>query len=201
MIYGILQFTLKIYFKIFFRARILGRENVPQQGPVIVAANHMSNWDPPLLATFLQRPVSYMAKQELFEVPIFGWAITKCHAFPIRRGAADRAAIKTAVKILKLKKCMGVFPEGTRSKDGNLQKPGAGVALIAAMTGAPVVPAAIFGTKQMFSQECRFPHLMVVYGKPIYFTGDHTDKASLQEFSQKIMDEIARMIKLNGKDA
>ena len=173
---------------------------MPQEGAVILAANHMSNWDPPILATFLDRPVSYMAKQELFEVPVFGAAITRCHAFPIRRGAADRAAIKMAVKILKLGKCVGVFPEGTRSKDGRLQKPGAGVALIAAMTGVPVVPAAIIGTNRIFSKGCWFPRLKVVYGKPICFEGDHTDRSSLQAFSQKIMDEIDGMIKLNSKD-
>ncbi len=200
MVYGILQVTLKVFFKVFFGAKIIDKGNVPLSGPLILAANHMSNWDPPVLATFLDRPVSYMAKQELFEVPVFGAAITRCHAFPIRRGAADRAAIRMAVKILKLGKCVGVFPEGTRSKDGKLQKPGAGVALIAAMTGVPVVPAAIIGTNHIFSRKRWFPRLKVVYGKPVRFEGDHTDRGSLQEFSQKIMDEIDGMIKLNSKD-
>ena len=200
MIYGILQFTLKVFFKVLFGTKIIDKGNVPLTGPLILAANHMSNWDPPILATFLDRPVSYMAKQELFEVPVFGAAITRCHAFPIRRGAADRAAIKMAVKILKLGKCVGVFPEGTRSRDGKLQKPGAGVALIAAMTGVPVVPAAIIGTNHIFSKGNRFPGLTVIYGKPICFEGDHTDRSSLQAFSQKIMDEIDGMIKLNSKD-
>ena len=100
MLYRFLQFVFRTFFRLFFRARVLGTENMPSQGAVILAANHQSNWDPPFLATFLQRPVSYMAKQELFEVPVFGAAIRACHAFPIRRGAADRAAIKTALQVL-----------------------------------------------------------------------------------------------------
>ena len=90
MLYSLLQLIFSIFFKLFFRAEIYGRENMPKDGAVILAANHMSNWDPPFVATFLHRPVSYMAKIELFKNPIFGRAITACHAFPVKRGAADR---------------------------------------------------------------------------------------------------------------
>ena len=198
--YRLLQFVLGVFFKLLFRAEIIGRENVPMAGGIILAANHTSNFDPPLLATFLQRPVSYMAKQELFDVPIFGRAIKGCHAFPVKRGAADRGAIKTALRVIKLGNCLGLFPEGTRSKDGVIHKPEAGIALIAAMTAAPVVPAAIIGTGKIFQEGSYFPKLRVVYGKPISFEGKHNNKEDLQVFSQKIMDEIDRMIKLNSKD-
>lgn len=201
MIYGLLKNSLKFFFGLFFRMRILGKENVPFSGPVILAANHMSNWDPPILATYLDRPVSYMAKQELFEVPVLGRAIASCHAFPIKRGAADRAAIKMAIKILKLGNCVGVFPEGTRSQDGKLHKPAAGVALIAALSSVPVVPVALIGTNEIFSHHRAFSRVTVVYGKPMFFSGERSDRNALQEFSQKIMDEIDRMINLNSKDA
>jgi 1-acyl-sn-glycerol-3-phosphate acyltransferase len=82
MLYRILSITFQAFFTLLFRARIIGRENMPQDGAVILAANHMSNWDPPLVAAFLSRPVSYMAKLELFQIPVFGRAITACHAFP-----------------------------------------------------------------------------------------------------------------------
>lgn len=193
MLYHILQIVFSTFFKLFFRAEIIDKENLPEEGAVILAANHMSNWDPPLLATFLKRPVAYMAKEELFEHPIFGSAIRACHSFPVKRGAADRAAIKTAITALKQGYCLGIFPEGTRSRTGKMHKAEAGVGLIAAMTKAPVVPAAIIGTDKIFANGGHFPKVKVIYGKPMHFTGDRKDKASLEAFSQSIMDEIAKM--------
>lgn len=200
MIYSILKGVFGLFFSFFFRARTMGREHMPQEGAVILAANHMSNWDPPLLASFLIRPVTYMAKQELFEIPVFGAAIRACNAFPVKRGAADRGAIKAALQALKQGRCLGLFPEGTRSKDGKLHKAEAGVALLAAMSKAPVVPAAILGTDKIFAHGQFFPQLRVIYGTPLYFEGKHNDKAALHDFSQKIMDEIARMIKINSNE-
>ena len=193
MIYFCLRIIFCIYFKLFFRAQIIGKENLPEEGPVIVAANHMSNWDPPLLACFLSRPISYMAKEELFSNPIFGAAIRNCHAFPVKRGAADRGAIKAAVQVLKQNKCLGLFPEGTRARDGKMKKAEAGVGLIASMTNAPVLPTAIIGTEYIFANGGHFPKLTVIYGQPMEFTGDRKDKEQLADFSQSIMNEIARM--------
>ncbi|MBE6085083.1 MAG: 1-acyl-sn-glycerol-3-phosphate acyltransferase [Selenomonas ruminantium] len=193
MLYSLLQLIFSIFFKLFFRAEIYGRENMPKDGAVILAANHMSNWDPPLVATFLHRPVSYMAKIELFKNPIFGRAITACHAFPVKRGAADRGAIKAAMQVLKEGRCLGLFPEGTRSRTGKLGKAEAGVGLIAAMSKAPIVPAAIIGTDKIFAGGEHFPKLKVIYGEPMKFEGDHKDKEALEAFSQSIMDKIAAM--------
>ena len=198
-LYDVLHVLFRGYFSLF-RAESITKENVPAEGPVILAANHMSNWDPPLLATMLHRPVAYMAKEELFKVPVFSQAITACHAFPVKRGAGDRGAIKTAVTVLKQGECLGVFPEGTRSRDGKLHRPESGVALLAAMTGAPVVPAAIIGTDKIFSGKKPLPKLKVIYGKPMKFTGNRKNRDELQAFAQKIMDEIQIMINLHGKD-
>lgn len=198
MLYTILKTIFSIFFKLFFRAEIIGWENMPAQGAVILAANHMSNFDPPLVATFLARPVSYMAKIELFQIPVFGAAISACHAFPVKRGAADRGAIKAALGVLKQNKCLGVFPEGTRSRNGRMRKAEAGVGLLAAMSKAPVVPAAIIGTDHIFANGSFLPKLKVIYGKPIYFTGDHKDKASLEAFSQQIMQYIAELKEKNA---
>ena len=197
MLYGLLQIIFGLLFKLVFRAKIIGRENMPKEGAVILAANHMSNWDPPFVATFLSRPVSYMAKIELFKNPIFGRAITSCHAFPVKRGAADRGAIKAAIQVLKQGRCLGLFPEGTRSRTGKMRKAEAGVGLIASMTGAPVVPAAIIGTDKIFANGGYFPKLKVIYGEPMVFSGDHKDKEQLEAFSQAIMDKIAEMKEKN----
>lgn len=193
MLYALLKIIFQLLFRIIFRARVIGAENLPQQGPVILAANHMSNWDPPFLACFMRRHVAYMAKEELFRPPVFGTAIRMCHAFPVKRGAADRAAIKTAVEILKLGHCLGLFPEGTRSRTGKMHKAEAGVGLIAALTGAPVTPAAIIGTDRIFANGGFLPKLTVIVGKPMHFTGDRRNKEELAAFSQSILDEIARM--------
>ena len=110
MIYSFLRVAFSCFFRVLFRAEIKGQEHLPREGAVILAANHMSNWDPPLVASFLSRPVSYMAKAELFRIPVFGRVITACHSFPVHRGAADRGAIKAAVKVLKEGRCLGLFP-------------------------------------------------------------------------------------------
>lgn len=193
MLYSILRVVFTLLFGIVFRTKTYGKENLPAEGPVILAANHLSNWDPPLLATFILRPVSYMAKVELFEHPIFGAAIRSCHAFPVKRGAADRGAIKAALQVLKMGHVLGLFPEGTRSRDGHQHKAEAGVGLIAAMSGAPVVPACIIGTDHILQNGGFLPKLRVAYGKPMYFKGDRRDKEQLATFSQEIMAHIAKM--------
>ena len=193
MLYKLLQILFKGFFSSLFWASILGRENIPTKGAVILAANHMSNWDPPLLAAYLKRPICYMAKQELFAVPVLGRIITSCHSFPIKRGGADRAAIKVALQIIKKGHCLGLFPEGTRSSDGKVHKAEAGIGLLAALSGAPVVPAAIINTDKIFSERIRFPRLKVLYGQPVYYQGKKNDKESLQKFSQEVMDKISEM--------
>lgn len=193
MLYGFLRFVFRLIFYILFRARVYGRENIPAEGAVILAANHASNIDPPLMASLIDRPVSYMAKIELFENPIFGAAIRRCHAFPVKRGESDRGAIKAAVTVLKEERVLGLFPEGTRSKTGELQKAEAGVALIAAMTGAPIVPVAILNTHRIFANGGLLPQLRIMYGQPISFQGDRKSKEALDAFSAEIMAHIARM--------
>ena len=193
MLYGFFRVVFRLIFYILFRARVYGRENIPAEGAVILAANHASNIDPPLMASLIDRPVSYMAKIELFENPIFGAAIRRCHAFPVKRGESDRGAIKAAVTVLKEERVLGLFPEGTRSKTGELQKAEAGVALIAAMTGAPIVPVAILNTHRIFANGGLLPQLRIMYGQPISFQGDRKSKEALDAFSAEIMAHIARM--------
>ena len=193
MFYTFLQHLFRTIFFTVFRARVYGRENIPQEGAVILAANHASNIDPPLMASLIDRPVSYMAKIELFENPIFGAAIRHCHAFPVKRGESDRGAIKAAVNVLKEGRVLGLFPEGTRSKTGELQKAEAGVALIAAMTGAPIIPVAILNSHRIFANGGLLPQLRIMYGAPILFQGDRKSKEALDGFSAEIMEHIARM--------
>lgn len=193
MFYKIFKMLCRIWFGTILGTRVIGVENIPKDGAVILAANHVSNWDPPFLGTFMRREVCFMGKEELFKNPIMAAICRGLHVFPVKRGAADKTAIKTAVKILKDGKCFGIFPEGTRSKTGKLGKAEPGVSLIAAMTKAPIIPAAIINTEKIFSKEKFFPRLAVVYGTPLKFTGSTKDKEALAEFAQSIMKEIARL--------
>lgn len=199
MFYKILRVILNVLFSILFRTKVTGRENVPLEGGMIMAANHLSNWDPPVVGTYMPRPVAYMAKEELFSPAIAGAIIRSLYAFPVKRGAADRGAIKTALGILKQGLCLGVFPEGTRSKDGKTHKAESGVALLAAMSKAPVVPTAIIGTNKIFQNGSLLPQLKIIFGEPIYFEGKHNDKEALAEFSQKIMEKIDNLIKIHSQ--
>lgn len=193
MFYKFFKILCRFWFGIILRTRVIGAENIPASGAFILAANHVSNWDPPFLGTFIAREICYMGKEELFKNSIMAAICRALHVFPVKRGAADKTAIKTAIKILKDGKCLGIFPEGTRSKTGKLGKAEAGVSLIAAMTKAPIIPAAIISTEKIFSREKFFPQLAVVYGSPIKFSGSTKDKEALEKFAQSLMKEIAKL--------
>ena len=193
MFYKFFKILCRIWYGIFLRTKVIGAENIPSDGAFILAANHMTNWDPPFLGTFISREVCFMGKEELFKNPVMAAVCRGLHVFPVKRGAADKTAIKTAIKILKNGDCLGIFPEGTRSKTGKIGKAESGVSLIAAMTKVPIIPAAIVNTEKIFSSAVKFPRLAVVYGKPIYFDGNTKDKEKLSEFAQFVMQEIAKL--------
>ena len=130
-------------FRLLFRGSTAGNNRVPMQGPLVVVANHGSHLDPPLLGHALGRPVAFMAKAELFSIPILGPIIRACGAYPVRRGASDREAIRTATARLEEGWATGVFLDGTRQSDGRINNPLPGAALLAARTGAPLLPVAI----------------------------------------------------------
>ncbi len=199
MFYKVLRVILSTLFSLLFRTKVVGKENIPMEGGMIMAANHLSNWDPPVIGAYMPRPVAYMAKEELFSPAIAGAIIRSLYAFPVKRGAADRGAIKTALNILKQNLCLGVFPEGTRSKDGKTHKAEAGVALLAAMGKVPVVPTALIGTNKIFQNGGLLPKLHIIFGEPMYFEGKHNDKEALVAFSQKIMEKIDNLIKIHSQ--
>lgn len=200
MFYKIFKVLCRFWYGTILRTCIIGAENIPASGAFILAANHVSNWDPPFLGTFIDREVCYMGKEELFSNPVMAWICRHLHVFPVKRGAADKSAIKTALKLLRDGKCFGIFPEGTRSKTGKLGRAEAGVSLIAAMSKAPIIPAAIVNTEKIFSREKFLPRPAVVYGKPMKFTGSTKDKEALDAFAQSIMSEIAKLKQI-GLDA
>ncbi|MEB1806864.1 MAG: 1-acyl-sn-glycerol-3-phosphate acyltransferase [Bacillaceae bacterium] len=176
------------FFSTTYRVETIGLENIPKEGPVLLCSNHIHNFDPPFLGSYVPRKVHYMAKAELFKVPLLGRMITAVGAFPVKRGAGDKQALKLGLKILKEGEALGLFPEGTRSKDGKLGKGLAGAGFFALRTDAVVIPCAIIGSYKPFSK------LRVIYGEPLEMESLRAAKASSGEVTDYIMKAIAELL-------
>ena len=193
--YNFIKTLLYYFFKVFFRFKIIGIENIPTTGGVIIAANHISLWDPPVVGAGLRRPINFMAKEELFAIGPLRWIITIMKAFPVKRGAADRGAIRNAINLLKSGEILGLFPEGTRSKNGELGKPEAGIGMIVLKAGVPIVPAAIIGTNQVGKGGWGLPQFVIKYGKPIMINNEKADRENMENVGNLIMQEISCLLK------
>ena len=157
-------------FRLLFRGSTSGNNRVPMQGPLVVVANHGSHLDPPLLGHALGRPVAFMAKAELFSIPLLGAVIRACGAYPVRRGASDREAIRTATARLMEGWATGVFLDGTRQPDGRVNAPQPGAALLAARSGAPLLPVAIVNSHRALGTGQVVPRLVPLQlrvGEPV----------------------------------
>ena len=139
-LYLIVWTVVKVLCHVLFRLGVRGRANVPKTGGVLLAANHASNLDPTLIATSLWRPCHFLAKEELFRIPILGWIIANVNSHPIRRDGVDRKALRDTVEVMTSGNMLLLFPEGTRTRDGELQEAKPGAAMIAAQANVPIVP-------------------------------------------------------------
>ena len=184
----IVRAVLDFIFFIIFRLHVEGRENVPQTGAIIVAPNHKSDWDPPLIGVaFNTRIIHYMAKEELFKNPFLGWLIRQFGTFPVKRGTVDRTAIRQALRELKAGNPLGIFPEGTRIRREGLGRFHSGMASLALMTGTPVVPVAVIGSRWM-------PHkkgpLAVLIGKPVEVKKQRPTDEKVAELNDVVKGKI-----------
>ncbi|WP_100372681.1 lysophospholipid acyltransferase family protein [Bacillus sp. FJAT-45037] len=187
-LYQIGQKISRMYLSTKFKVEIIGEENIPKEGGVLLCSNHISNFDPPLLGAYITRPIHYMAKQELFEKPVLKKLLPRLGAFPVKRGMGDKQALRKGINYLKDGQMLGLFPEGTRSRDGKLGKGLAGAGFFALRSDATVIPCAIIGTYK------RGDTLKLVYGKPIHFEDHRTERVSADVATQVIMDEIGKLI-------
>src|SRR3954470_803083 len=146
-VYWLARAVLQPFFHLYFRLSRVGREHVPETGPVIFASNHRSFLDPFVIGTLLKRPMYFMAKEELFRNRLIGWFLNSLGAFPVARGAGDQESMATARAILERGDAVVIFPEGTRIRPGSLGAPKRGVGRLALETGAPVIPVAVIGTE------------------------------------------------------
>jgi 1-acyl-sn-glycerol-3-phosphate acyltransferase len=184
--------------------RVEGLEHVPPDGPYIVVSNHTSNLDPPFVGTAIGhktgRIIHFMAKEEIRSWPLVGWLARSAGVFFVRRGQGDRAAQRIALAHLTAGEVIGIFPEGTRSRDGRLREAKLGVALLALLSGVPLLPVAITGTHRIFPGRSRVPHrtrVIVRIGQAFRLSDGPVkkpDRAALQAGTDRIMREIAALL-------
>jgi 1-acyl-sn-glycerol-3-phosphate acyltransferase len=187
MLYILARSIFRLTFGFLFRLKSSGQENIPDDGPLIFCCNHTSNMDPLIMGTPIRRKVHYMAKEELFRIPVVGWLITQWGAFPVKRGGVSKESIKLAIQLLKNGKAMGIFPEGTRKNAGGMGKKGA--AMLALRSNAIVIPVAIVGEYKLFRP------IHVIYGKPVdlsEFAEGGSDQ--LEPATDKIMAVIRQIV-------
>ena len=188
MLYLTFRVILRLLFRLFLRLKVEGMENIPSQGPVVLCANHISNLDPPLLGTPLNRRVHYMAKEELFRIPLFGSMIRQLGAFPVKRGGVSKESIRSSIQLLNEGKMLGIFPQGSRKNTSGIGKKGA--ALLALRSDAVVIPVGIVGPYGLFRR------MTLRFGKPVdlsEFRDSESDQ--LEAATAKIMDAIEQQLK------
>ena len=184
-IYWFCRFLCLILFKFIWRLRIKGLEHVPKQGAVLLAANHKSYADPPLVGVAMNRPIHFMAKEELFYSRFFGWLITNLNAHPLNRTGSDIAALKMAKQILSDQQPLIVFPEGHRIRGREFGAAKAGVGLLSKLTQSPIVPIFIDNNADMW----KLRRLTVVFGKPLKPDGFESN----QDLANAVMAEIKKL--------
>ena len=197
--YTTTRLTLGTFLRIMFRPRYLDKSKIPVDGPLIIAANHLSHIDPAFIMTAIKRPVSYMSKKEHFDGAIRRLVFKKAGVIPVDREAGGVEGLESAETILNEGGAVGIFPEGTRSRDGKQAEGKTGVARLAASTGAAVVPVAIRQTNDVWPVSKRIPRpwrkFYYKFGDPMFFKKAEINRETLREFTDEVMTQISTLSK------
>ncbi len=192
MLLNLIKFTFRSYFKIFYNVKVTGLDNIPTQGKLIMACNHLSNFDPPLAGGFagLRRDSIYFIKKELMTVPVCGSLFKHFKFIPVDRNkpGGDLGALKAALKVVKSGESLFIFPEGTRSKTGLPQQAKPGIGFLVYHSGAPVLPMRVVGTSKLpFTR-----NIELRIGKPFFIKKDESReiKEQFQDFADQVMAQI-----------
>lgn len=190
----VLKIVLYPFYRLLFWYSVTGRENIPKTGGVIFSSNHLSYLDPVLWIIVIRRRIRFMAKQELFKNPLLGWFLRRMDVFGVERGSGDMAAVKTAIRVVRNGEILGLYPEGTRSKDGKPGRAKTGVALIAKAAKCDVVPAAVICRGKLRP----FKRIRLVVGKPVSYQeiidrAPDNSRESLRAAADYIMEQITTL--------
>ena len=188
-------FVLPVY-KFVFKGRLMGKENIPRKDSFIMVSNHGSLLDPPLLGHAIGRNISFMAKAELFKIPLLGFVISACGAYPVKRGIVDKNTIKTACNKLSNDNCIGIFIDGTRQKNGRVNKPKQGAALLAFKNQKLLLPVAIVNSHKLIRFRCFIPlfsKIVIKVGKPVQ-PPQSSSKDDLNSVTMHLQDKINNLI-------
>jgi len=196
----IYEFVSKLFvfpiYKFVFKGHLIGRDNIPQTDSFIMVSNHGSLLDPPLLGHALGRNISFMAKAELFQIPFLGFIIKACGAYPVKRGIADKNTIKTACKKLSDDNSIGIFIDGTRQKNGRVNKPKQGAALLAFKNQKLLLPVAIVNSLRLIRFRCFIPlfsKIVIKVGKPVH-PPQSSSRHDLNSVTMHLQDKINNLI-------
>lgn len=187
---AIFKFIFKIITIIIYRPKIIGKENIPKEGNVILCANHVHFWDSVVIIVMLKRKVNVLAKEELFRNKFNRWFASVVGVYPVKRGTADMGAVKTALTLMKEKEMLLIFPEGTRNGLAKGKKPKKGAVMIAATTESPIVPIGVQGSFKLFRK------VTLNIGQPIDYSeykNETHDKAKMDVLAQELMKEIVKL--------
>ncbi|MDP2857961.1 MAG: lysophospholipid acyltransferase family protein [Bacillota bacterium] len=189
MYYYLVRGLAGIVVRIIFDYRVEGSGKVPERGPLVLASNHANGWDPLLIACAIRRPISFMAKIELFRQPILGWLMPRIKAFPVKRSVTDRQAIRRGLELLRQGEALGIFPEGTRHRDGLDHEGFSGVVYFAVKGNAPVVPIGVKVGKGLRPVACVRVGDLMRMDEP----GERADQKVFDEKTEMVMAAIRKL--------
>ncbi len=210
MLYWVIKVVLTPTLRVCFRIRVDGRPNVPRHGPVILASNHRSFLDSVFIPLVVSRRVTFVAKAEYFDNPRSAWFFRGVGQIPIRRegGSASERALESAMEVLQAGGIFGIYPEGTRTRDGFLHRGHTGVARLALRSGAPIVPVGIIGSDEIQPVDAKLPRLFktvqIRFGEPLdlsRYEGRHNDRLALRDVADEVMFEIGQLSAYEYVDA
>lgn len=198
--YGFFHYLSALIHAMWFRGEVVGTENFPTAGPFLIASNHASHLDPPMVGSQISKQMRFFARKSLWDNRLLAWWLDQVETISVERDSGDIGAIKKVLQALKEDRAVVLFPEGTRSPDGHLQKAKAGVGLMACKTGVPVVPCRVYGSFAAYGKGAKIPRfgtpITIVFGAPIP-ARDYDDpsagKARYETAAQRIMDRIAAL--------